>query len=296
VPRAAVVVNPVSGSRRRGRALVRFVRRLEEGGYEVRLCTTTRAGEGAEIAAREADLGADVLVAAGGDGTLNEIASGVVDRADPPALALLPSGTSNLVARELGVPADPLRAADVVLHGNRFPMDAARAGQRLFLACLGVGLDAHVVGALTARRRGHISFHSYALPLLASLARRNFAPLTVTADGVVVPGVFALVMNARPYAAFLTPVPAARCDDGLLDVLVVRRGGPLSVPRWTFRSLRGTLGRDADVTVVRAARVRVEADVPAPWQVDGDVGGTTPVDIVVLPGAVTLLRPERGPA
>ena len=147
---------------------------------------------------------------------------------------------------------------------------------------------------LARARKGHIGFHTWAVPIARALASYTFSPLHVTAtDGTTAEGVFALVFNTRPYAAFFTPAPNARCDDGLLDALVIRRGGALDVPRLTWKGLRGTLPGDASVTLLRSTGFRVEAPEPLPWQIDGDVGAETPVDILVRPGALRVMRPAR---
>jgi diacylglycerol kinase family enzyme len=112
-----------------------------------------------------------------------------------------------------------------------------------------------------------------------------------TPDGTSAEGVMALVFNTRPYAAYFTPAPGARRDDGLFDAVVLRRGGALDIPRWTWKGLCGTLYRDSSATLLRAASFRVESDAALPWQADGDVGGDTPLDIVVRPAALRVIVP-----
>ncbi len=296
MPSVAVVVNPISGSAAGRRALEDFRRELERGGASVRVRETRGPGDGAVVAREEAGAGTDVDVAAGGDGTVNDVARGLC-AAGPgrSALGILPRGTSNLVARDLGLPFRAAEAARVVLGGATAPMDVADVGGgRICVACLGVGWDAYVVRLLSRARKGHIRFASWVAPIAKALWTYRLEPLRVTAaDGTAVEGELAIVFNTRPYAAFFTPLPGARSDDGLLDALVLRSGGPLDVPRWTWKGLRGTLGEDASAAVVRSTSFRIDAPRPLPVQVDGDVGGETPVDILVRPGALRVLRPAR---
>lgn len=296
MPEVVVVRNPISGSGRGARAFEALCDRLEAGGCTVRMRVTESAGHGARIAREEAEGVADVVIAAGGDGTVNEIAGGLLAAGGDTALGVFPRGTSNLVARALGIPRDPLGAADVILGGAALRIDAAACGDRLFLACASAGWDADVVARLTARRRGNIGFHSYAAPILGSLLRYGAPGLRVTdAEGRTVDGFGALVLNCAPYAAFFRPAPDATPTDGLLDAVVFHTAGRLRrallVPRWAVRAWRGTLPRDRAVTVLRSTRFVIESDAPVPVQIDGDVGGTTPADMLVRPAALRVMAP-----
>jgi YegS/Rv2252/BmrU family lipid kinase len=294
----AIVVNPISGSGSRERALAEFRSTLESAGMAVKLRPTRGPGDGAVIAAEEAALGTDVVVAAGGDGTVNDVAcglAGVTGRA--PALAILPRGTSNLVARDLGLPFRARDNAQVVIEGAESPMDVGSVNGRVFVACVGVGWDAHVVRLLSKARTGHIGFTTWAQPIAKAMLDYEFEPLrVVAADGTAAEGVLAIVFNTRPYAAFFTPLPGARRDDGLLDVLVLARAGLLDVPRLAWKGRRGTLGDDKSATVLRSRSFRIEAPRPLPVQIDGDVGGETPLDILVRPAAIRVIAPaaKRG--
>jgi YegS/Rv2252/BmrU family lipid kinase len=292
-----VVVNPISGSARRGRAVDRFAAALRSADVAVEVRPTERAGHGRELATAAAGEGADAVVAAGGDGTVNEVATGLLrsgDTATP--LALLPLGTANLLARDLGVPFDPEGAARTLLEGEAAPIDTAEAAGRTFVCCLGVGIDAHVVQALHDARRGHIRMASYVRPVLRAFRTYAFPTFRVTTgEGETHEAVLALFLNTPTYAGFFRPVPDARPDDGLLDALLLLRGGRSRLPRWAWAARRGTLPARRDARVVRSASFRVEAGTALPWQVDGEVGGATPVDILIRPSALRVVRP-RPPA
>jgi diacylglycerol kinase (ATP) len=293
VRQVAIVVNPISGSGSRERALREFVSALEDGGVAVRVRPTRGPGDGAVIAREESAAGADVVVAAGGDGTVNDVATGLAAAGSgAAALAILPRGTSNLVARDLALPFRARDNARVVLGGATVPMDLGAVNGRTFVACVGVGWDAHVVKLLSKARSGHIRFATWVRPIAQALLEYEFEPLRVVAeDGRTAEGAFAIVFNTRPYAAFFTPVPGARRDDGLLDVLVLAKGGLADLPRWAWKGRAGTLGGDRSATVLRSARFRIEAAKPLPVQIDGDVGGETPLDILVRPAAIRVIAP-----
>ena len=289
----AVVVNPISGSGPRDRALEEFTAALEQGGAAVRVRPTRGPGDGAAIAREESAAGAEVVVAAGGDGTVNDVATGLAAHgAGAAALAILPRGTSNLVARDLGLPFRARDNARLVLDGATVPMDLGAANGRPFVACVGVGWDAHDVKLLSRARTGHIRFATWVKPIAQAILEYEFEPLRVTAgDGRSAEGALAIVFNTRPYAAFFTPVPGARRDDGLLDVLVLEKGSLADLPRWAWKGRAGTLGGDRSATVLRSASFRIEAAKALPVQIDGDVGGETPLDILVRPAALRVIAP-----
>jgi YegS/Rv2252/BmrU family lipid kinase len=298
VRRVAIVVNPISGSASRARALAEFTDALTAAGVESKVHPTRAAGDGARIAKEAAAAGVDVVVAAGGDGTVNEVARGLTDLGrGAPALAILPRGTSNLVARDLGLGFRVKDAARVVIDGAATPMDVGFANGRLFVACVGVGWDAHVVRLLARARKGHIGFSTWLAPIAKAAVEYEFTPMRVVAsNGASAEGVFAMFFNTRPYAAFFTPLPDARRDDGRLDALVLKKSSFLDMPRWAWKGRFGTLGADESATVLLGQGFRVESARPLPVQIDGDVGGETPLDILVRPAALRVLVPaaKRG--
>jgi YegS/Rv2252/BmrU family lipid kinase len=294
VRRVAIVVNPISGSGSRARALAEFTDALADAGLEAVVHPTRGPGDGARIAKEAAAAGVDVVVAAGGDGTVNEVARGLVEipAARAPALGVLPRGTSNLVARDLGLGFRVRDAARVVIDGAATPMDVGYANGRLFVACVGVGWDAHVVRLLAKARKGHIGFSTWLAPIAKAAVEYEFAPMRVVAsNGASAEGVFAMFFNTRPYAAFFTPLPDARRDDGRIDALVLKRSTFLDMPRWAWKGRFGTLASDESATVLLGREFRVESARALPVQIDGDVGGETPVDILVKPAALRVLVP-----
>lgn len=294
MPTAVVIWNPISGRGLRQRALEELQQSLSQAGWALVSRPTAHAGHARELAAEAGREACDVVVAAGGDGTLNEVASGVLSVADATTrVAALPCGTSNLVAREFGLPFDAAGAARTIVEGRSRRVDVVSAGEGLFIACAGVGWDAHVVAAIARARRGHISFATYVLPSLRATLQYEFPPFSVTtAEGEQYEANTLLALNTRPYAAFFRPLPDARPDDGLLDLVLLRGRRRSRVAAWMYRSWRGTLADAPDAVHVRTTGLRIESSVPVPVQVDGDVGGTTPLDMLVRPRALELVVPS----
>ena len=179
-------------------------------------------------------------------------------------------------------------------RGQTTPLDLAQANGRLFLLMAGVGFDAHVVHALDQRRSGPIGLTSYALPAASAVAGYGFPPVRVEVDGRWLfgprPGIV-MVANVPHYGTGFPIVPAARPDDGLLDVVCLPASSrPELAKLFALAAVGGHLSAPG---VARAAgrSVRVTADAPVPVQVDGDPGGTLPLQIEMLDARVRLIRP-----
>ncbi len=300
VRRVTIVVNPVSGSGRRARAAESFADALRRAELVPEVVPTQHPGHAVDIAREAALSGATYVTAAGGDGTVNEVVAGLLAAPEARAdLAVLPLGTSNLVARHLRLPFDAAAAADAVASGQTRPFDVGMAGDSPFVACVGIGWDARVVERVTEARKGHIRPWTYVVPGLSAFLGYDFPRLRVTDEhGRTANGVQVLFMNCRPYARFFAPVPEARCDDGLLDAVVLDAGGRWRLPEWVLRSWNGTLGRGGGATAMRGTRFRVEpidASRPPPSEVDGDVGPPLPLDVRVRPAALRIACPTASP-
>ncbi len=279
VRRVVVIANPVSGSPARPPPLPRFLDALSALGIEAAVTRTEGPGHAAELAREACRSEPDALAVVGGDGTLNEVLNGLGDAPIP--LAAVPAGTSNILALDLGIPFDPVRAARLLRDGRKRTLDVGLANGRRFLMVVGVGWDAHVVRAVAAGRRGRLGKHRYLVPAVRATFDYGFPRLSVRRGSGGAPRSARLVFacNTRNYAAFFTLTPRARPDDGLLDFLVVTEGAARNLLRWTLAALAGRLPRYREVRCFQGRELRVEAERPVPWQIDGDPGGTTPVTI-----------------
>jgi YegS/Rv2252/BmrU family lipid kinase len=286
--RVLVVANPISG---RGRGLVAaevLLRGFERHGVAAEILRTTARGDAPRLLAAAGP--ADLVVAIGGDGTLSEVLAGLGDARTP--VGLLPMGTANVLAHALALPADPERALASFLGGRLQELDVARVGARLAHLVVGVGFDAHVVREVEARRRGPITKFAYVGAVLRMLRGYRPVPLRVWIDGAELverPGLV-WIANTPKYADLLRFAPGTRLDDGRWEVYLFARG---SVPELVTAGLRGLVRRlpGGPVTLRSARHVRIEADEPVPYQVDGDVGGVTPLAFELLAQRFRIVVP-----
>lgn len=287
-----MVVNPTSGRGGRRGMLAGLRGALNAAGLEVVQHTTTEPGEATSYA-RSLGGAASAVIVWGGDGTVNEIACGLLGT-DLPILPY-PAGTENLLAKELRIGRDPAEIVNMLMGGRIIQADVGKINDRNFLLILGVGFDGEVVRRLTANRSGHISHLSYFWPMWRTFWEHNFPKMHIIADGEEVFDGFGLafVGNISRYAAGLRICRDARIDDGLLDLVVFSCKEQTTLmlhAAWTLLRRHPLKG---DVIYSRVRRVRIETDQPAPCQVDGDLGPNTPLDVSLEPGRIRLLVPAQ---
>jgi diacylglycerol kinase (ATP) len=293
--KALFVVNPISGRGKHGLVRANCVEALNAAGLDVEVIETPGPGQTARVVGEHPGADFELLLAGGGDGTVREVAEVAAHLEIP--LGIIPLGTSNSVARELGLPLDPVRAAKVAASGRERTIDLADAGGVKFLLCLGVGFDADIVRRVHRDRRHGIRKFSYVPAALGGYLGYEYPGLEVTVDGKAMPpGAFQLVVaNARTYAGYFAVAVDAAIDDGMLDVILLY-GGRWSLLRQAVRALGKRapyLRRDpssgAGALVMRAREVFVPGPPSAPVQIDGDMAAGLPQTIRVLPGALKVI-------
>ena len=288
-----LVANPTAG---RGRVPV-LVRDLAEHllarGATVDVHFTTGPGD---AAARVGALDAaayDRLVVVGGDGTLHEAVNGREGPLPWPT-TVVPVGTANLVARDAAIPlrADARTRAGLLLGGTPWPVDLLATDRGRSLAVVGVGIDAEVVRAVAAVRRGGSGGYArWLAPIARTFLDYRPPDLVVSVDGGrPIEAGAVVVQNTRCYGGLFTLSPAAAMDDGAFDVVVLRRAGRRDWFRLLVAAYTGGLSRDRDILLLRGTSVSVTSSFPVAVQADGDPAGTTPLRISLLPRALTLLR------
>ncbi|MEI7608248.1 MAG: diacylglycerol kinase family protein [Rhodospirillaceae bacterium] len=287
--RPLVVFNPAAGARHR--RVEKVLQGLCALGCRPELLRTTRRGD-AEDAAREAGgLGFDLIVAAGGDGTINELANGLVTAADPLPLAILPLGTANVLAAEIGLKATVPAVMSMIANGRSRRIHLGRAGERHFLLMASAGLDAAVVNGVDLKFKRQVGQLAYGVEAVRQVFDYRFPELTATIDGVVHTARMVVVCRAGCYGGPFKAAPEADITGDRLHVVMFKRGGPLSLMRYVAALALGGLDRLADVLVVAGQSVAVGGPNGAPLQADGDILGALPIEISVSSRTIELLMP-----
>jgi YegS/Rv2252/BmrU family lipid kinase len=286
-----VIFNPVAcGERARWR-----LHRLRGLAGGATFLPTLEAGHATELAEQAARDGFATVVAAGGDGTINEVVNGLmrVPAETRPRLGIAPMGTANVYARELGLPLSLNAAWHVIAAGceRRVDVGVARTAdgeQRCFAAVAGAGFDAIAIASLDLRLKKRFNWLAYVISGFRTVAR-GLPRVTVAADGRHCEGCFVFIGNGRFYGGTYHMFPEARLDDGMLDVCIFEGGRVLDVLRYLPRVLAASHSKLADVHYFRARRIRVESPQPAPTELDGELWKDCPVEFSVESEALRVL-------
>jgi len=286
MPPILVIINPTARGER-ARDLCRKIEHLSTRAY-VRI--TNAPGEARALAEQAAAEGCERIVAAGGDGTINEVVNGIAGSRT--ALGLLPLGTMNVFATELGLPIGNLRKCwDIIVHGQVKAVDLLRANDRHFVQLAGIGFDAQIVAATSFDFKKTLGPLSYIIS--ATQIAANKPPLlTVRGGGPTREGSFVMIGNGRFYGGPFILFKEARIDDGMLDVLIFKNLGYLDIVRYFQAVMLGNHTALSDVEYFQTPQVRVTSTGPVPVEVDGDVIGTLPVTFKVLPKGLRVMVPK----
>ena len=295
--RALIVTNPAA-ARAGARGLKAARRRLEAGGLKVEVEQTRAMGDGAALARAAVANGCGVVIAHGGDGTAMDVATGLVGTGFP--LGLLPGGTGNVLAGNLGVSRSFVAAAATIVAGATRAIDLGRlttaAGTRYFAVNAATGFAADLMAQTEQRHKQRFGVSAYvarAVVLAADLVR---AASRVEVDGVVHEGHAATVLVANCgeiIPGILSLGSHIRPDDGVLDVVVLDAASYAAALRVVWRLFQRRPDADSGITFYRGTSVRVTTEPALPAQSDGDGLGTTPFSVDLLPGALTVCVPAR---
>ena len=277
--RVAVIINPISGAGRRSdRGRIRAelaAATTERRGVEAEVVVTERPGHARDLASAALERGVRLVIAWGGDGTVNEVASALAfGDAD---LGIVPSGSGNGLARELRIPFDAAEAIAGALTWPVWSIDCGELDGRLFVNVAGLGLDARVAHRFAAKgifRRGFLRYLEVAARELITYVPGDH---TVVCDGVETrtPALIIALANARQYGNGAIIAPHARLDDGRLDVVVVANRPVWQAIRHVPALFRGRIAEVPGVTITQAATVEITSTRQTLYHVDGEpfVGG-----------------------
>ena len=301
--RAVIIINPVSGPKRRGTGAQRVqvaTRTLEQLGSAGEIRVTERGGHAHELALDAAASGADLVIGWGGDGTINEVARALVRHSEAgatspsiapaPALGIIPGGSGNGLARDLGIPFEPAKAIEHALRTAPRVIDAAELGDHVVLNVAGIGLDAHVAALVTTRvhHRGLMPYLSAAANDLLSYKPVEYT-LEIDGRSTQTTALVLAFANSTQWGFGARIAPGASLSDGLLDVVVVQDlgffGNAWRVPALFSRRI----DRQRGIQNHRVREITIRSREPMLFHIDGEaMQGTDTLVARVRPGALRL--------
>ncbi|MDP3719680.1 MAG: diacylglycerol kinase family lipid kinase [Acidobacteriota bacterium] len=273
--KATVVVNPIAGpgrSRTLDACAALARESLGRAGFEVDVHITTGPDDAQRFAAAAVSAGHTLVAAWGGDGTVNGVGAGLAG--SPVAMAIIPGGSGNGLARDLGVPLDAAAAFEVAATGTTRSIDAGELDGSLFFNVAGIGLDASIANrmALPGARRGLLGYVVATMSELPAYRARDYAITFPESEAAPMasPALFVALANSRQYGNGAQIAPHALLDDGQIDVVLVR---PLSLIGMASRIpafFNGTLKADESVLMRTAAQAAISSDSDIWFHVDGE--------------------------
>ena len=298
--RVLLIANPVA-ARTRDSTRHRVVEYLGREGWQVEIAVTTSPGDARELAAQGVAAGVDAVAVFGGDGTSMQAAAALVGTGV--ALALIPGGTGNVLAGNLRIPSNPLRAARSLVKGSRRTIDLGRVvlpdGEHYFGVACGAGVDAAVMGGAKIANKRRWGIGAYFSSMFRALPRIKSSLCTVTVDGRAfdVKAAVVLIMNCGEMIPPLVRIrPEINPEDGMLDLVAIAADTPWEGIRGLLRVVldgrRKEIRETPYIRYARGTRFSVECAEGLPVQFDGDPVGRTPFTAEVRPQALTVMVPK----
>jgi YegS/Rv2252/BmrU family lipid kinase len=282
-----VILNPAA----RGERARRWRTRVEKIARGAVFCATSQCGEAETMARHAVKEGFETIVAAGGDGTINEVVNGIAGT--EAALGLLPLGTMNVFALELGLPANNLGLCwDIIQAQNSRFIDLPKANGKHFVQLAGVGLDAQVVKETSQAFKRSFGPLSYIVSATQIAARQPPRLFLESADAATKEGSFVLVGNGRLYGGPFPFFKNAVIDDGLLDVVVFKQLGYLEIIKYLQNVLFSSEIRLPEVEYFQTSHLHVFSEEDVPVEIDGELIGQCPVKFEILERKLRVLVPS----
>jgi len=286
-----LIINPNAG--RRKKSPLPDIREVfsKQDEFQLEIHETTGPGNATEAARKAASDGYELVIAAGGDGSIFEVSNGLVG--SETALGVVPVGTENVLAREMGVPLEPRKACEFLLLQPPRVIDTGKIGDQHFVCFAGIGFDAHVAHRLPAERKRRFGALAYFFTSAEKLRPYHSVPrhvrLTLDGDTIEMDFWIMVISNIRSYGGRLIPAPEAVVDDGLLDVCIFPRANYLAIMRQMTAMRSGKHTSLPGVRYFQAARIEVETDPSEELQLDGDAWpGEPPFLIEAVPKSLKV--------
>jgi len=286
-----MIYNPQAGGLRKGSGKVTFIQDAFRGqGIELQLIPTRSPGDASILARRLVESECQLVVACGGDGTINEIIGGMAGSHVP--LMIFPGGTANVLANEIGLPKDIRHCVQLLCTGSLRRISLGKAGARHFAAMAGIGVDAGVVEAVNPALKRKIGQGALWLAGFQQLARYHFLPFEIQVDGHSHSCTFAIISKSRWYASRFQLTPRASLFSDTFEICLFH-----STNRWRYLTylLYSSFCKHEflqDVTILQGKNIKAVGPDQVMVQVDGELIGTLPQEFQIQEDALTLIMPS----
>lgn len=278
--RARLIYNPTSGREILKRNLPDILQKLEIAGYEASCHATTGAGDATNAAKIAVEREYDVVIAAGGDGTIHEVVNGIAEQKFRPRLGIIPGGTTNDFARALQIPRDIGAAVDIIVKGDTIPVDIGRINDKYFINIAGGGRITELTYEVPSKLKTMLGQLAYYLKGMEMLPSINATDLRIEYDGKLFEGevMLFLVGLTNSIGGFEKLAPDSSINDGLFSLLILKKINLADFIRIATLALRGEHVNDPNVIYTQANHIKVESMEKVQLNLDGEFGGLLPAE------------------
>jgi diacylglycerol kinase (ATP) len=293
--KARLIYNPTSGREEMRRLLPNILDRLDLAGIETSCHATTGDGDATREAAESVKRGYDIIIAAGGDGTLNEVVNGMAGYDDLPPLGIFPLGTTNDFARAMKIPRRWEDCCDLIIQNKTRPIDIGKVNGRHFINIAGGGSLTELTYEVPSRLKTMIGQLAYYVKGIEKMINLSPTELVIRAEGIgEIEGEFMifLIANSNSVGGFERLAPDARIDDGLLDVIAVKKCNLAEFIRLVTMALRGDHFNDSRIIYFKTNQMEVTSPGHVLLNLDGELGGELPGVFEVLPQHLHIFAQE----
>jgi diacylglycerol kinase (ATP) len=291
-----LIINPTAGPADKPNLVTEIVEALQNQGIEAELCTTTPDEDGEGLAAEAAKAGAGLVIVAGGDGTIEAVARGVMHTQT--VLGIIPLGTRNNIAASLDIPCDLTKAIQTIAEGEPGQFDMGKANNYYFVEVVGVGLEATLFPCGDEVKEGIkknylTAFKSFFSGIQTFLQFKQHR-LVLRLDGRRIRRLRTMqvnICNSPRYGVQFALAPDAKMNDGKLDVIYIDKPSKWDHLRHFFKAMRGERLPHERLNVHRAAKIEIRSYPPLEVHADGQCLGITPITVEVVPEALSICVP-----
>ncbi|MFC9778380.1 diacylglycerol kinase [Paenibacillus chitinolyticus] len=294
--RARLIYNPTSGREEMRKRLPEVLQRLERGGYETSTHATIGEGDAMLAASQAVDRGFDLIIAAGGDGTLYEVVNGMGEKPNRPPVGILPLGTTNDFARALNIPRDWEDAVDLIVRGYTRPIDVGKVNQKYFINIAGGGSMTELTYEVPSKLKTMIGQLAYYVKGLEMLPRLRPIHMHLKSDEMEMNEevMLFLITNSNSVGGFEKLAIDASLNDGLFDVIVLKKCNLPEFIKIATMALKGEHTNDPNVVYFQTRKLEISSPDYVQINLDGELGGTLPAVFTNLQSHIEIIVDESG--